>query len=80
MEGTKHYTKEEKIRILNEFFESGESMEMFQVKRGMGHSTLKRWMIGLGVERPESKREQSEARVISAVKDKLNSLKINLRK
>ena len=41
---TRNYSREEKISILQAFLASGESMEQFQVKNGLGHSTLSRWM------------------------------------
>lgn len=43
------YSDSEKLQIIGEFLESGESMDTFQTKYGMGHCTLSRWMIKFGM-------------------------------
>ena len=46
---TRHYNDAEKLQIIEEYMKSGESMETFQVKYGMGHCTLSRWMTNFGL-------------------------------
>lgn len=55
MEKLRKYTEAEKLQLLEEFINSGESMESFQVKYGMGHCTLSRWMINFGLSNPSPK-------------------------
>ena len=43
------YSDMEKLRILEEFKKSGESMAKFQRNCGLGHSTLSRWMTKFGL-------------------------------
>ena len=43
------YSDSEKLQIIDEFLNSGESMDTFQTKYGMGHCTLSRWMIKFGL-------------------------------
>lgn len=45
----RNYSDSEKLQIIDEFLNSGECMERFQTKYGMGHSTLSRWMIKFGL-------------------------------
>ena len=42
MKDVRHYTDAEKLQIIEEFMNSGEAIETFQVKYGMGHCTLSR--------------------------------------
>ena len=46
---TRRYNAAEKLQIIEEYMNSGESMESFQVKYGMGHCTLSRWMTNFGL-------------------------------
>ncbi len=46
---TRRYNGAEKLQIIEEYMRSGESMEAFQVKYGMGHCTLSRWMTNFGL-------------------------------
>lgn len=43
------YSDSEKLQIIDEFLNSGETMDTFQLKYGMGHCTLSRWMIKFGL-------------------------------
>ena len=43
------YNEAEKLQIIREYMTSGESMERFQSKHGMGHCTLSRWMTNFGL-------------------------------
>ena len=43
------YSDSEKLQIIDEFLNSGESMDTFQTKYGMVHCTLSRWMIKFGL-------------------------------
>ena len=45
----RRYNDAEKLQIIEEYMSSGESMETFQVKNGMGHCTLSRWMTNFGL-------------------------------
>ena len=45
---TRRYDAAEKLQIIEEYMSSGESMEAFQAKYGMGHCTLSRWMTNFG--------------------------------
>ena len=46
---TRRYNDAEKLQIIEEYMNSGESMETFQAKFGMGHCTLSRWMTKFGL-------------------------------
>ena len=48
-ERTKRYSDADKIAIIADYLRSGLSMEAYQSKRGMGHSTLSRWLIRFGL-------------------------------
>lgn len=52
----RRYTAAEKLQIIDEFMNSGESMESFQVKYGMGHCTLSRWMTNFGLPNTSQRR------------------------
>ena len=43
------YSDMEKLRILEEFKKSGESMAKFQRNYGLGHCTLSKWMTKFGL-------------------------------
>lgn len=47
---TRRYSDSEKLQIIEEYMNSGESMETFQAKYGMGHCTLSRWMTNFGLQ------------------------------
>ena len=49
MKKTKRYSSADKIRIMTEYLSSDESMDAFQMKYGMGHCTLTRWMTKFGL-------------------------------
>ncbi len=42
------YSDAEKLEIVKSFLASGETMDVFQSKNGMGHCTLSRWMTKFG--------------------------------
>ena len=46
---SRSYNDAEKLQIIEEYMNSGESMETFQAKFGMGHCTLSRWMTKFGL-------------------------------
>jgi len=52
----RHYSDAEKYQILTEWMDSGESMETFQVKYGMGHCTISRWMCKFGLSKTSNDR------------------------
>ncbi len=52
MSKTKNYSKDEKLSIIQAYLASGESMERFQIRNGLGHSTLSRWMTIFAFENP----------------------------
>jgi len=39
-----YYTREEKLEILQRFYQSGQTMDRFQEENHLGHCTLSRWM------------------------------------
>ena len=45
----RRYDDAEKLQLIAEYMHSGESMESFQVKYGMGHCTLSRWIAKFGM-------------------------------
>lgn len=45
----RNYSDSEKLQIIDEFLNSGECMDRFQEKYGMGHCTLSRWMVKFGL-------------------------------
>ena len=51
----RHYNDAEKLQLIEEYMKSGESMESFQVKYGMGHCTLSRWMTKFGLSNTSQK-------------------------
>lgn len=55
-EKVRHYSDAEKYQILTEWMNSGESMEAFQVKYGMGHCTISRWMCKFGLSKTPNDR------------------------
>ena len=48
----KRYTEEEKLRLLEEFRNSGVSMAQFQKFHGLGHSTISKWMTKFVLSKP----------------------------
>lgn len=44
MKEIKRYTTKEKLLLIKEYLSSGESLNSFQDKRGLGHCTISRWM------------------------------------
>ncbi|MBR5678363.1 MAG: hypothetical protein IKX20_09560 [Paludibacteraceae bacterium] len=48
------YTRAEKLEIIQAFLASGETMETFQNKYGMGHCTLSRWLTNFAITNPTS--------------------------
>ena len=46
---TRRYSIQEKLRLLEEFKNSGLCMTRFQEHYGMGHSTLSKWMTKFGL-------------------------------
>ncbi len=49
MKRTGRYTIADKVRILTKYLNSEDSMEAIQMKYGMGHCTLTRWMTTFGI-------------------------------
>ena len=68
----RRYNDAEKLQFIDEFMNSGESMETFQVKYGMGHSTLSRWMIRFGLSNKPRKHKllMKKAKVVQQSPDK----------
>ena len=54
MRTIKRYTEEEKLRFLEEFHNSGVSMDQFQKFHGLGHCTISRWMTKFGLSNEKS--------------------------
>lgn len=52
---TRRYNDAEKLQFIEEYMKSGQSMEAFQVKYGMGHCTLSRWMTKFGLSNTSQK-------------------------
>lgn len=52
---TQRYNDAEKLQIIEEYMNSGESKEAFQGKYGMGHCTLSRWMTKFGLSNTSKK-------------------------
>lgn len=52
---TRRYSVAEKYQIIDEYMQSGESMEAFQLKYGMGHCTLSRWIANFGLSNTSQK-------------------------
>lgn len=46
---SKRYTDQEKLKILEQFKESGVSIWAFSENYGIGHSTLSKWMTKFGL-------------------------------
>ena len=45
----RYYSDKEKLRLLEEFKNSGQSMARFQRNYGLGHCTLSKWMTKFGL-------------------------------
>jgi len=43
------FSDEEKLQIIREWMESGESKEVFQARKQLGHCAISRWMTIFGV-------------------------------
>ena len=43
------FSDAEKLQLINEYLASGESKEVFQTKRHLGHNNLSRWMLTFGI-------------------------------
>ena len=54
MRTIKHYPDEEKLSLLEEFRDSGVSMNQFQKFHGLGHCTISKWMIKFGLSNEKS--------------------------
>ena len=39
------FNDSDRLQLINEYLVSGESKEVFQAKRRLGHSVLSRWML-----------------------------------
>ena len=46
------FSDAEKLELINEYLASGESKEVFQTKRHLGHNNLSRWMLTFGISTP----------------------------
>lgn len=46
------FSDADRIQLINEYLASGESKEVFQAKRRLGHSALSRWMLNFGISEP----------------------------
>lgn len=46
------FSDAERLQLINEYLASGESKEVFQAKRRLGHSCLSNWMITFGLSNP----------------------------
>lgn len=51
----RRYNDAQKLQIIGEYMNSGEAMETFQAKYGMGHCTLSRWMTKFGLSNTSQK-------------------------
>ena len=54
MKEIKHYNDSEKLRLLEDFRNSGVSMDQFQKFHGLGHCTISRWMTKFGLSNQKS--------------------------
>lgn len=43
------FSDTDRLQLINEYLASGESKEVFQAKRRLGHSVLSRWMLNFGI-------------------------------
>lgn len=43
------FSDSDRLQLINEYLASGESKEVFQAKRRLGHSVLSRWMLNFGI-------------------------------
>lgn len=67
---TRRYNDAEKLQIIEEYMNSGESMESFQSKYGMGHCTLSRWMTKLGLSNTSQKQFNEMKKVVARSPEK----------
>ena len=43
------FSDAERLQLINEYLASGESKDVFQTKRHLGHNNLSRWMLTFGI-------------------------------
>lgn len=67
---TRHYNDAEKLQIIEEYMNFGESMESFQGKYGMGHCTLSRWMAKFGLSNTSQKQFHEMKKVVERSPEK----------
>ena len=61
---SRSYNDAEKLQLIEEYMNSGESMESFQGKYGMGHCTLSRWMTKFGLSNTSQKQLNEMKKVV----------------
>ena len=64
------YTDAEKLGIIMEYMNSGESMEKFQTKKMMGHCTISRWMTKFGLSKTSHKQFEEMGKKTEVSEDK----------
>ena len=67
---TRRYNGAEKLQIIAEYMKSGESMESFQKKYGMGHCTLSRWMTKFGLSNTSQKQFNEMKKAVERAPEK----------
>ena len=67
---SRSYNDAEKLQIIEEYMNSGESMETFQAKFGMGHCTLSRWMTKFGLSNTSQKQFNEMKKVVERSPEK----------
>ncbi|MCH3939696.1 MAG: transposase [Bacteroidales bacterium] len=67
---TRRYNDAEKLQIIEEYMNSGESMETFQGKYGMGHCTLSRWMTKFGLSNTSQKQFNEMKKAVERAPEK----------
>ena len=67
---TRRYNDAEKLQLIEEYMNSGESMESFQGKYGMGHCTLSRWMTKFGLSNTSQKQFNEMKKVVERSPEK----------
>lgn len=66
-----NYTAQDKINIINEYFQSNLSMTKFSIMKGLGNSTLSRWIAIYEKENPELFQNTEYIPVLSKMKEPL---------
>ena len=74
------FSDAERLQLINEYLASGESKEVFQAKRRLGHSVLSRWMLNFGISEQTKTTQMSKIETKNYYEQQLQDEVIRLKK